>query len=95
MQQTIRDSPMISSDQKTINISEELKPKVNIELINDSINDLNEGIKIIAKRIGGKTRKYFKNNSLLTSTNNREELDSKLTKYIEEILVPAIKSIED
>jgi hypothetical protein len=92
--ETIMANSMVNSDPKALQFSEALKPQVETGLINETLQDLQEIIQSIARRIGGKTRKDFEKRIILSQSETNTEVDARMKKYVEEVMIPTIKKMQ-
>lgn len=88
--ETIMANPMVCIDPKAIQFSEALKPQVESDILNESLQDLREIIKTIARKIGGKTRQDFEKLIVLSPIDSKTELDDRMKKYVEDVMIPTI-----
>lgn len=93
--ETIMANPMVSADPKATQFSEALKPKIETSLISESLQDLREIIQAITKKIGGKTKKDFDKLIVLSQADTKTEIDERMKKYVEEVMIPTIKKMQE
>ncbi len=86
---------MAISDPKAIQVSEAIMPQVETELINETLHDLQEIIQTMAKRIGGKTRTDFGKQIMKSQSETKTEVDERMKKFVDEIMIPSIKKIQE
>ncbi|MBK9636396.1 MAG: hypothetical protein IPO63_00695 [Bacteroidetes bacterium] len=86
---------MVISDPKTIQISESIMPQVETELIKETLHDIQEIIKTMAKRIGGKTSRDFRKQIMQPQSETKIEVDERMKKFVDEIMIPTIKKMQE
>lgn len=93
--ETILSNPLVNADPKAIQFSEILKPQIEIRLIDESLTDLKEIIKTLVKKIGGKAKKDFDKLIVFSESETKIEIDERMKKYVNEVMIPAIKKMQD
>ena len=89
--ESIAAEPTVSSDPKAIQFSSDLLREIELGVINDTIEDLKEIIQIVVDRIGGKTKKDFKKGITLDQSKTQIEVDERIKKYFEEVVMPTFQ----
>ncbi len=92
--ETIMSNPMVNSDPKTLQFSEAIKPQVETGLIIETLQDLQEIIQSVVNKIGGKTKVDFEKRITLSQSETINEVDKRMKKHFEEIVIPTIKKIQ-
>jgi len=87
-------NPLVNADPKAMQFSEALKPQVETELISETLQDLREIIDSVANKIGGKIKKDFLKLIVLSPTEKKIELDDRMKKYVNDVMIPTIKKMQ-
>lgn len=93
--ETIMTNLLVNADSQAHRFSEALKPQVEKRLINETLQDLQEIIQFVVNRVGGKTKVDFEKRVIFSHSKTISEVDERIVKYVEEVMIPTIKKIQE